>query len=223
MATVPHNAGAVAGLSPTVTAVFDRILADVLGGRRRPGSIVRDADIARELGVSRTPVREALQLLRSAGVVEVLPSRFTRIAVLDATDIERASAVSLALYGLVVEEIAASQVEIPFDLLEGEQEAAAGLLDRPSAFFVHAFRLHDRIVQLSRNEHLLRSIDAVVHALRLAIVSNADGADAADLARVLDAQHRIIDGLRRHDPRAASEGVAALRQLERTLQVPSAG
>jgi len=207
-----------AGLSPTVMAVYERILREVLSGERRAGSVVRDAVIARELGVSRTPVREALQMLRGIGVIEVLPSRFTRVAVLGLEDVARAGAVSLALYARVVEEVAAGGGPVPIAELDAEQAAARASVDEPRTFFAHCFRLGDLVIGLSENPHLRRALDAVDHALHLALISNADG---VDLERVLDGQQRIIDGLRGGDPVLARDGVDSLRGLGGGLRLPS--
>ena len=49
----------------------------------RPGQHLRDHELARWLGVSRTPVREALQRLERTGLVEVAPNRYTRVSIPD--------------------------------------------------------------------------------------------------------------------------------------------
>lgn len=53
----------------------------ILDGTLRPGERLRDQDLAENLGVSRTPVREALQRLERIGLVEVSPHRYTRVSV----------------------------------------------------------------------------------------------------------------------------------------------
>jgi DNA-binding GntR family transcriptional regulator len=53
----------------------------ILDGRLGAGERLRDQELAERLGVSRTPVREALQRLERAGLVEVAPNRYTRVSV----------------------------------------------------------------------------------------------------------------------------------------------
>lgn len=53
----------------------------ILDGRLAPGERLRDQDLAERLGLSRTPVREALQRLERAGLVEVAPNKYTRVSV----------------------------------------------------------------------------------------------------------------------------------------------
>ena len=52
----------------------------ILEGRLAPGERLRDHELAQRLGVSRTPVREALQRLEVIGLVEVSPNRYTRVS-----------------------------------------------------------------------------------------------------------------------------------------------
>jgi DNA-binding GntR family transcriptional regulator len=60
--------------------VYARLGEAILDGRLAPGARLRDHDLAEWLGVSRTPVREALQRLERVGLVEVSPHRYTRVS-----------------------------------------------------------------------------------------------------------------------------------------------
>ncbi|MGN7799734.1 GntR family transcriptional regulator [Leifsonia sp. 22587] len=59
--------------------VFLRLLDAIVGGDLLPGEQLYDAEIERWVGVSRTPVREALNQLATMGLVEILPQRRTRV------------------------------------------------------------------------------------------------------------------------------------------------
>ena len=61
--------------------VYALLGAAILDGRLGAGERLRDHELAERLGVSRTPVREALQRLSRAGLVEVAPNRYTRVSV----------------------------------------------------------------------------------------------------------------------------------------------
>ncbi|MBO3665053.1 GntR family transcriptional regulator [Microbacterium sp. NEAU-LLB] len=60
---------------------FERIAEAIVAGALEPGAVLRDADLAAQLGVSRMPVREALQRLERTGLVETAASRYTRVTV----------------------------------------------------------------------------------------------------------------------------------------------
>ena len=59
--------------------VYDKLCEAVIDGTLAPGQRVRDGDLAEQLGVSRMPVREALQRLERQGLIEMVASRFTRV------------------------------------------------------------------------------------------------------------------------------------------------
>ena len=55
--------------------VFNRLREDILTGKYKKNDELREAAIGEELGVSRTPVREALHQLELEGLVEIIPNR----------------------------------------------------------------------------------------------------------------------------------------------------
>lgn len=74
----------LAPLDPSGAILGDEVFS-VLGeairdGRLRPGQRLRDVELAAALGVSRTPVREALQRLERIGLVEVSANRYTKVS-----------------------------------------------------------------------------------------------------------------------------------------------
>lgn len=76
--TPPRPRGPVLG-----DEVYATLGEAILDGTLAPGEQLRDHDLAERLGVSRTPVREALQRLERIGLVEVSPHRYTRVSVPD--------------------------------------------------------------------------------------------------------------------------------------------
>lgn len=74
-----------APLEPRGAVLGDEVYAllgeAIIDGRLSGGERLRDQELAERLGVSRTPVREALQRLERAGLVEVAPNRYTRVSV----------------------------------------------------------------------------------------------------------------------------------------------
>jgi len=60
--------------------VFDKMLAAIVDGTLEPGERLNDDQLVKWLGVSRTPVREAIAQLHSYGLVEIEANRYTRVA-----------------------------------------------------------------------------------------------------------------------------------------------
>ena len=68
--------------------VYERVRAAILDGELAPGAVMSQVALAEELGISRTPLREALRMLQSEGLVEGEPNRRVRVAPMTARDLE---------------------------------------------------------------------------------------------------------------------------------------
>src|SRR6478609_11785931 len=75
----------------------------IVDGTLAPGERLRDQELCAWLGLSRTPVREALSRLEHDGLVETAPQRFTRVAPLDRRAARDAFPVIAALHALAAE------------------------------------------------------------------------------------------------------------------------
>lgn len=76
--------------------VYSRLREGILHGRLTPGLVVSQVQLARELGVSRTPLREAVRMLQREGLVEGKANRMVRVTPLSVQDIEELYAVRIA-------------------------------------------------------------------------------------------------------------------------------
>ncbi len=79
---------------------YGRLRDAILDGTLEAGEQLRDAELAAWLGISRTPIREALARLEDGGLVESVPNRYTRVAPLDRRDAQDAFQVVAALHAL---------------------------------------------------------------------------------------------------------------------------
>lgn len=82
--------------------VHRRLRDAIVDGTLAPGEQLRDQELAAWLGVSRTPVREALLRLQQAGLVSATPGRSTTVAPLDSRGVRDAQAVVAAMHELAV-------------------------------------------------------------------------------------------------------------------------
>ncbi|MBQ9916390.1 MAG: GntR family transcriptional regulator [Microbacterium sp.] len=83
--------------------VFRRLRDAIVDGTFEPGEQLRDADLAEWLGVSRTPVREALLRLGASGLVVAKPGRSTTVSTIDAKAVRDARDVVAAMHLLAVQ------------------------------------------------------------------------------------------------------------------------
>lgn len=94
--------------------VYTRLRDAIVDGTFAPGEQLRDGDLADWLGVSRTPVREAILRLGAAGLVTTAPGRSTTVAELEVKAIRDAQSVVASMHRLAVE-LAVAQLT-PADL-----------------------------------------------------------------------------------------------------------
>ncbi|GAA3581646.1 GntR family transcriptional regulator [Amycolatopsis ultiminotia] len=83
---------------------YQRIRQAIIDGSLAPGTPLRDADLAGELGLSRAPVRQALLRLAEDGLVVSKPQSYTRVAEFVADDVRDAVRLVRALHELAVRE-----------------------------------------------------------------------------------------------------------------------
>lgn len=68
--------------------VYERVRGAILDGELAAGTVMSQVALAEELGISRTPLREALRLLQGEGLIEAEPNRRVRVAPMTASDME---------------------------------------------------------------------------------------------------------------------------------------
>lgn len=119
--------------------VYARIGAAILDGTLEPGEHLRDHELAERLGVSRTPVREALQRLERTGLVEVAPNRYTRVSIPDAKALADTHEFLIHLMGAV---------------------SRMALTRASDAELAELLELTDRVTEASRSDDLLGILDS---------------------------------------------------------------
>jgi len=199
--------------SPVVTSVFEQILAAVHTGELLPGERISDAALAEQLGVSRTPVREALLRLREIGIVEASASRFTRVADVTPTQTAQAFVVWLALYSALLDEVLPTARDAVIADMAADHEsflASINALDA-QALATANFLFFQRLQLESRNPALQRGITAVVHIVRLGSLHLPAFLDVASLAH---SQQLLLDAARSRDLAAAHTALESLRDIE---------
>lgn len=196
-----------------VTQVFEQLLSEMMSGDLQPGQRISDADLAVRFGVSRTPVREALQKLRDIGLIEASASRFTRVTDVTPEQTEQAYSVWTALYPLLLEETIPVVDAGTVALLEADHAefltALPTLVNQRIA--TANFQFFSRLNTVSTNAVLQRSLVSVVHIVRIGSLHLPRRLDLGGVAR---AQALIIEAARNHDLAAARAAMDELRGVE---------
>ena len=80
--------------------VFDKIRSDILKGRYQKGDELVECTIGKEMGVSRTPVREAIRQLELEGLVQLIPNKGAFVTGISASDVRDIYLIRSRLEGL---------------------------------------------------------------------------------------------------------------------------
>lgn len=207
------NSHAGISTSKVVTHVFEQILEAIHEGQLAPGEHISDTKLAEKYGVSRTPVREALQRLREIGVVEAAPNRFTRVAVVSPQETAEAMYVWRALFDALLDDVIPHTDEkVLADLTSAHQKFVESIanLDMDAAATAN-FVFFNRFSSLSTNAVLLRAITSVVHIVRLGSLHLPKNLDVNTLSA---AQSMLIDAVRAKDVALAHEALAVVSGIE---------
>jgi len=139
---------------------YTRLRDAILDGTLEAGEQLKDAELSEWLGLSRTPIREALARLEEYGLVETEPNRYTRVAPLTGRDARDAFPVVAALHALAAalgvprisdDEVAAMRAaneDFAGALRKGDVDRAMETDDR----------FHAVLVQASANREIARSL-----------------------------------------------------------------
>lgn len=185
--------------------VYDSIRSSIVAKRLAPGTVVSEVSIARRLGVSKTPVREALLRLQSIGLVEQDGGRGLRVIAPSSQGIWEAFEVRMVLEGGLCK--SAASLASP-EQLDEIVHAARESRRFAEAGDVHGFRqwdatFHRGISAAAGNSHLARlSEDAVALA---SVLRERDVPEVQDAIRCGGQHDEIADALARRDERAAIE------------------
>lgn len=193
-----------------VDQVVDAVIEGMATGVFLPGDRVIEAEVARALNVSRVPVREALRLLESQGVVLNERYRGMRLMEVSAEGLDRIQRVRAALETLAVEEILARLPENP-DLLAPLEEAAAALRRAAEAGDSYGVArldtaFHRQLCQLSGNDVIVKTWEPLSRQLTVIFGLSTLEKDMASIAEEHD------DVLRSLQARAPAPAVAMIRR-----------
>ncbi|WP_457633660.1 GntR family transcriptional regulator [Oceanithermus desulfurans] len=194
-------------------AAYERLKRRILEGVLRPGARLSEPALAQALGVSRTPVREALQRLSQEGLVELRPGRGARVRVLSPREVEEVYEVRALIEGEAAARAAGRCDEAGLHRLEAALDALETAdPDDFAAQIAADERFHALLVAASGN----RVLEQVFHDLDAALALTRQFSRDLNQTPETRAQHRaIVAAIRAGDAAAAR---AAANDPGQTLQ-----
>jgi DNA-binding GntR family transcriptional regulator len=192
----------------------------IVDGTLAPGEQLRDPELARWLGISRTPIREAIARLEAAGLVHTTPGRSTVVSTIEDKAVLDAQAVAAAMHALAV------RIAVPLmdktqigAMVKANKAFADAVAEGDAASAMRADdEFHGIIIEASHNEIIPVVLEQVTPALRrleYRRFSSLPGRQSV-------AQHKkIIDLCRKGDVDGAAE--ATQHNWETLSRLPADG
>jgi DNA-binding GntR family transcriptional regulator len=182
-----------------------RILREaIFSGELLPGQTLGEENLARQLGISRTPVREALVLLRGEGLVETPPNRPAAVRSFTAHDLREMHSLRAVLEGYAARTAAPNLSDDQIGELERSVERYAAMMDndaRLRELVAENFTFHNTIMNGARSERLesmIRQTTAMPLIYRSYMTYSRENRESA-----LQDHRKILAGLRDRDPERA--------------------
>ncbi len=146
---------------PLRDVVFQTLRQAILRGELKPGERLMEIHLAQKLGVSRTPVREAIRKLELDGLVLMIPRKGAVVAEITATDLEDVLEVRLALEELAVRNACRKITEEQLAELKKRSEEFSKTLygDDVSACAQADMAFHDAIYEATGNRRLVQILN----------------------------------------------------------------
>lgn len=202
---VSNRLGSLDAQSRTYELVLNRLREAISSGLLRPMEELKTDDLARELGVSRMPVREALHRLEAEGLVEMRPYRSIVVAPITTERVQHAYELIAAVEGLAARKAAERIPDEALDELAGmveQMDAAIRGGDRSAYGTIHP-QFHSRIYAWYPNERaheIIRNLSNYVHRLRRLYPWSPER-----WARTMTEHRALLDALRQHDGALAEQ------------------
>lgn len=175
----------------------------ILAGEIRGGERIPEEKVAQQFGVSRTPIREALNRLEEYGLIQIKPRSYAEVVVLEPREAGQLAIIRSQLETLAVDLLADCGTEEDFnelDLLVGECNALIAKGDIATTFEKDSV-LHLEIARRTGNRHLYEiceKLDAKIQLLRLVLSIPLE-----KLIIYVKHHDEIVNSMRRRDKETA--------------------
>ncbi|MEW6401075.1 MAG: GntR family transcriptional regulator [Chloroflexota bacterium] len=217
---------------PLKEEIFDVLHKQIIAGKYAPGDWLRQEDIAIQMGVSMTPVREALDLLVAAGLAERVPYRGVRVREMSTQDIVEAYGLRMVLEAVIAREAAKAITPQQVSGLEEmlEEMKRHETLDEMANARRLSREFHSALAEASGNNLLIKLYGVVANAFPDWLLYEAlfrKPELLADSMAATDHEHKaIVDALKKRDgDRAAQKSIEHLMEsgkwLVEYLNVPA--
>ena len=193
---------------------YGAILAAIRDGIYRPGDAIREEEVASRIGVSRTPVREALGRLLEKGLVEAAQGRGVAVAILSTSQVFELYAIRQEMEGLVARFAAQHATTAEMDNLARINDMFRGASDSPKRAAELNRQFHARLYDATRNRYLRQMVEGLQETIALLPTTTFVQPGRTEIAYEEHAE--IVRAIRERDTERAE--AAAVRHIQRALE-----
>lgn len=183
------------------------IVSKIVSLSLKPGQLVSEKELADEMHLSRTPVREALIELSKTKIVEVLPQRGIRVSLIDFHNIEEARFLRLTLETAIMDLLCQVKDDAQFSGLEQNVRLQAFYLENNQ--MDHVSELDDafhkelfRIVNMMQTYKLINEMSIHFNRVRTMSLFSVKG------IKIVEDHKKILDAILKRDAECAKQHVA---------------
>jgi DNA-binding GntR family transcriptional regulator len=195
-----------------VDAVYNVLRQAILSSMMKPGERLNVEELAEKLGVSLTPVRQAIQQLANEGLIEIKPRSGTFVASLSVRDVEETFDIRCALECLAaekaVEHLSRDDVKRLKELLKSLRKPIRNEEDRKNHERDN-LEFHKVLIRASGNQRLAEMYEELNAHIKIARIHRGEANWPSRQAEEQSEHERIVAALEQRD---AAEVVRALRQ-----------
>ena len=164
---------------PLRDVVFNTLRQAILKGELKPGERLMEIQLAQKLGVSRTPIREAIRKLELEGLVLMIPRRGAEVARISEKSLKDVLEVRRSLEELAIELACQRMTEEDMQALEEAQKAFKAAIEQGDAMKIAETdeAYHDVIYYSTRNKRLVQILNNLreqMYRFRLEYIKDAD-------------------------------------------------
>lgn len=146
--------------TPQGQGAYLKLLEEIRRGELQPGARLRETEVAERLGISRTPVREAIRQLESDGLVVHLPRQGAAVRTLDYPEVMELYEMRTVLEGTAARLAARSASEVELKELRAINEELAGAGHAREAYELNR-QFHLTLLDAAKNRFLVRATEAL--------------------------------------------------------------
>jgi len=190
---------------PLRDVVFENLRGAIVEGKLKPGQRLMEVQLAEQLGVSRTPVREAIRKLELEGLVVMLPRKGAYVANMSLKDVIDVLEIRASLEGLAASLSAERITDEDINTLETIVEEFENNVDESNveALLKKDVEFHECIFKSTNNEKLHQLINSLweqVYRFRVTYVSDYDST-----VNIVEEHKMILDAIKRGDSEMAKK------------------